>query len=395
MKKVRLFDTFSGIGGFHLALEQSFWKENIELVGFSEIDKYAIQTYLKNFPGSKNFWSISELDIAALPDFDLLTGWFPCQDVSVAWKQDLSNGRTILVEYLSQILEQKQPEYFVFENVKGLLSKKFKPFFGLILERIKNAWYTVEYKILNTKEHWIPQNRERVYIVGRRWPLFDFRFPEKEELTIFLKDILEDEVEEKFYLSDETFEKLKKFESNARICEDVCSTLNTMQGWHRQPKIIERQHWNMKAQEYFWISPCIRWNTQWNQLVIWNVNPSWKWMNWNVFDIEWISPTITTNKGEWNKIITHSLYPRSSKNGRWWTGHLTKQDNTPYCLDTGNMQAVEKQNRIRKLTPIECEILQGFPKNHTEWVSNSQRYKQCGNAITVKVAKKLFDNLFK
>lgn len=381
--KVKLFDTFSWIWWFHLALEQAIWKENIELVGFSEIDKFAIQTYLKNFPGSHNFWSISELDIKNLPDFDLITWWFPCQDVSVAWKQDLSRGRTVLVEYLLQILEVKKPEYFVFENVKGLLSEKFKPFFNSILERIKNAWYTVEYRILNTKEHWIPQNRERVYLVGRRWPLFDFRFPEKEELTIFLKDILESEADEKYYLSDETFEKLKKFESNARICEDVCSTLNTMQWWHRQPKIMEREHWYMKAQEYTDIAPTIRSNTQWNQLVI-----------WNVFDSNWIAPTITTNKWEWNKIIIHSLYPRSSKNGRWWTGHLIKEDNTTYCLDTGNMQAIEKQNRIRKLTPIECERLQGFPDNWTDVVTNSQRYKQCWNAITVRVAKKLFENLF-
>ena len=125
---IKHLDCFAGAWWFSLALEQAVWKENIEHIWFSEIDKFAIQTYQKNFPWVKNLWDISKIDIAALPDFNLLTWWFPCQDVSVAGKQNLQWGRTVLVEYLLQILEQKQPEYFVFENVKWLLSKKFNTF---------------------------------------------------------------------------------------------------------------------------------------------------------------------------------------------------------------------------------------------------------------------------
>ena len=87
---IKIFDTFAGVGGFHLALENAVGKENVELIGFSEIDKFAKQTYLKNFPGAKDFGDITKIDIANLPDFDLITGGFPCQDVSVAGKQDLS-----------------------------------------------------------------------------------------------------------------------------------------------------------------------------------------------------------------------------------------------------------------------------------------------------------------
>ena len=191
MKKIKFFDTFAWIWGFHLALEKAIWKENIELIWFSEIDKYAEQTYLKNFEWAKNFWDITQINIQNLPDFDLLTGWFPCQDVSVAGKQDLSWWRTILVEYLLKILEEKKPEYFVFENVKGLLNEKFKDFRESIFQRIENAWYWFKFQVLNTKDYWLPQNRERVVIVWKKTWINDFIFPEKEELKIFLKDILQ------------------------------------------------------------------------------------------------------------------------------------------------------------------------------------------------------------
>ena len=79
--KIKLLDTFAGVGWFHLALEQSIWKENVECIWYSEIDKFAKEVYSKRFPDSKDLWSITELDIDSLEDFDLLTGWFPCQEI--------------------------------------------------------------------------------------------------------------------------------------------------------------------------------------------------------------------------------------------------------------------------------------------------------------------------
>ena len=104
---IKILDTFSWIWWFHLALEKAIWKEKVECIWFSEIDKFAKQVYLKHFPNTKDLWDISKIDIDSLEDFDLLTWWFPCQDVSVAWKQDIGWWRTILVEYLLQILEKK------------------------------------------------------------------------------------------------------------------------------------------------------------------------------------------------------------------------------------------------------------------------------------------------
>jgi DNA (cytosine-5)-methyltransferase 1 len=316
MPKIKLLDTFAWVGGFHLALEQSIWKENIECIWFSEIDKFAIQVYKEHFPNSKDLWSITELDIDNLEDFDLLTGGFPCQDVSVAWKQNLDWWRTILVEYLLQILKNK-PKHFIFENVKWFMSKKFWDFRHSIFLIMKQAGYDIKYEILNTSHFWIPQWRERVFIVGRYWEdsLKDFSFPKWKELTTFLKDILEEEVDEKYYLSEKSWESLKRYDSNSRIAKDICYTLNTMQWWHRQPKIIV----DIPAQ--YWISPTIR-NNHWD------------------------------------------------------------------CV------RISEGKTIRKITPTECERLQGFPDWWTSSVSNSQRYKQMWNAISVPVVKAIFDELF-
>jgi DNA (cytosine-5)-methyltransferase 1 len=335
--KIKLLDTFSWVWWFHLALQQSIWKENIDCIWYSEIDKFAKQVYNKRFPNAKDLWSITDIDINKLEDFDLLTWWFPCQDVSVAWKQNLEWWRTVLVEYLLQILEKKKPKYFVFENVKWFMSKKFDKFRESIFKRIIEAGYDFVTPILNTKDFWLPQNRERVFIIWEYiWDNSDnylkYEHVRKQELTTFLEDLLEKEVDEKYYLSNEKYEKLKVFESNARLYKKICCTLNTMQWWHRQLKI-------------------------------------------------------------W----THSLYPRTWWKKPWGTWHLFKKDWSSYCLDTWNMQWIEDTELwyIRKLTPVEVARLQWFSDNwSTDFVSNSQAYKQMWNAISVPVVKAIFDNLF-
>lgn len=347
MKKIRLLDTFAWVWGFHLALEQSIWKENVECIWFSEIDKFAKQVYSQRFPGAKDLWSITELDIDWLEDFDLLTGWFPCQDVSVAWKQSLEWWRTVLVEYLLQILEKKQPKYFVFENVKGLMSKKFNEFRESIFNRIEQAWYWFTYKVLNTKDFWLPQNRERVFIVwelNEKWWYFDF--PKWKELTTFLKDILEEEVDEKFYMTDEQYNKLS-YDSIKRIYDTISPTLDTAQWWHRQPKIKV-------------------------------------WYNTRTREFEWT----------WFKEISPTLCARDFKDPKQCI--KIKNNTNKWYLEWFEWDGViEKWFKIRKLTPIEYARLQWFPNTwSTDYVSNSQAYKQMWNAISVPVVKAIFDNLF-
>ena len=150
--KIKILDTFTGVAGFSLALEQELGRENVEHIGFSEIEKDAEKILKVRYPEVKNYGDITKIDIKNLPDFNLLTGGFPCQDVSVSGKQTLEGGRTILVEYLLRILEEKQPENFIFENVKALTGKKWKVFFNSIITRIQEAGYNLEYKVLDTKE---------------------------------------------------------------------------------------------------------------------------------------------------------------------------------------------------------------------------------------------------
>lgn len=125
IKKIKYFSTFSGIGGFELGIENAAAELGIatECVGFSEVDKFAISVYQRHFSNTKNYGGIKQINTAELPDFDLLVGGFPCQDVSVLGKRaGLAGERTGLFYELTRMLEAKQPGYFVFENVKGLLS---------------------------------------------------------------------------------------------------------------------------------------------------------------------------------------------------------------------------------------------------------------------------------
>ena len=373
--KIRLLDTFAWVGWFHLALEQSIGKENIECIWYSEIDKFAKQVYNERFPNTPDLWSITELDIDNLSDFDIVTGWFPCQDVSVAGKQSLDWWRTVLVEYLLQILEKKQPKYFVFENVKGLMSKKFDTFRESIFDRMFLAWYEMKYQVLNTKDFWLPQNRERVFMVWRLVPhSWIYQFPKWQELITFLKDILEEEVAKKFYMTDEQYNKLS-YDSMKRIYDSIAPTLDTAQGGHRQPKIVT------------------------------NVNPSGRGMNWNVYRTDTESPTLTTNKWEGIKIVNAtSEWYLEALPGDWiildnpWS--KTKRSRVKKWISwtltcAWSDWVLEKDYRIRKLTPIEYARLQWFPDTwSTDFVSNSQAYKQMWNAISVPVVKAIFDNLF-
>lgn len=373
---MKILDTFSGVWWFHLALQQSIWKENVECIWFCEIDKYAKQVYQEHFPESPDLWDITKLDIDNLENFDLLTWWFPCQDVSVAWKQDLDGGRTVLVEYLLQILEKKKPKYFIFENVKGLMSKKFDKFRESIFDRIFMAWYRFQYKVLNTKDFWLPQNRERVFIV---WELEDltkeidyfqkeFTFPQWQELTVLLKDMLEEEVDEKYYLSEKQVEWVLNCKFNVSKGIDdinwVSRTLRAamwMWGWTVPciKQLNNPTHSNNRVYWTEWISPTLNTMQWWHRQpkIITNINPSWKGMNGNIYRSDTESPTLTTNKGEGIKIMTEEF-------------------------------------KIRKLTPTECARLQWFPDTwSTEFVSNSQAYKQMWNAVSVPVVKAIFDKL--
>lgn len=212
MKVVKLLSLFSGIGAFEKALKNL--NINYELVNYCEIDKYASKAYsvIHGIPESYNLWDVKKIKPEELPDFNMMTWGFPCQDISIAGEmQGIKEGtRSGLYYYAFNILATKRPAISIIENVKNLCSKRFADKFQMILADIEALGYNNYYKILNAKDFNIPQNRERVFIISIRKDIDkkDFKFPEGKPLELKLKDLLEKEVDRKYYLKDEQLKNL-------------------------------------------------------------------------------------------------------------------------------------------------------------------------------------------
>ncbi len=219
---MKVLSLFSGIGAFEKALD--VLKIPYELAGYCEIDKYASKSYsaIHDVPETMNLGDITKIDEKALPkDIDLITYGFPCQDISLAGKQkglfneDGSQTRSGLFFEALRIIEETQPRVAIAENVKNLTGKKFNAQFQIVLASLEAAGYNNYWQVLNAKDYGIPQNRERVFIISIRKDIDtgSFKFPEPFPLELRLKDMLEDEVDEKFYL-DGKFESITKVNEN-------------------------------------------------------------------------------------------------------------------------------------------------------------------------------------
>ena len=178
---MNLLDLFSGIGGFHLGLEQAGFE--FDWVGFSEIDKYAIKQYKRRFKDAEELGDIKSIRPERLPDIDLVTFGFPCQDLSIAGKRGgLQANRSSLFFEAMRIIGAKKPKYFIFENVKGLFSSNEGQDFDIILREIADIGYDGQWELCNTRlvghPKPLPQNRERIYFVGHiRGECFPKVFP--------------------------------------------------------------------------------------------------------------------------------------------------------------------------------------------------------------------------
>lgn len=251
---MRILELFAGIGACSKALERLGF--NVEIVDAVEIDKYAIASF--NAIHNTNFevQDIKEWG-KDLKDIDLITHGSPCQDFSVAGKQaggDINSGtRSSLMYETIRIVGKLRPKYVLWENVKNLLSKKHKHNFDAYIETMNILGYNSYYEVLNAKDYGIPQNRERVYTISIRRDIdkFDFQFPKKEELKLRLKDMLEEQVDEKYYLSNAQIERIKTTtykggkwdkinESCRRVYSDkgISPTVHTCQGGNTEPKVL-------------------------------------------------------------------------------------------------------------------------------------------------------------
>ena len=177
-KKIRIIDLFAGIGGIRLGFEQAF-KGNAECVFTSEIDKFAIQTYIANFGDENIYGDITKIDEKDVPEHDILLAGFPCQPFSQAGlKKGFKDTRGTLFFDIERILLAQKPKAFLLENVKQLKGHDKGNTLKVILEHLKNAGYKTYVKVLAAKDFGIPQNRERIYIVGFLDNNVGFHFPE-------------------------------------------------------------------------------------------------------------------------------------------------------------------------------------------------------------------------
>lgn len=361
MLKVRTL--FSGIGSPESALKNL--QIPYELIDFCEVDKYAVKSYcaVHGVSKDKNLGDITKVWGRNLPYADLLVWGFPCQDISVAGKQrGLKEGETRSGLYYEgfRILKETKPKYSIIENVKNLVGKRFKADFESMLEDIESLGYNNYWKILNAKDYGIPQNGERVFIVSIRKDIDDgnFQFPLGFDNGMRLKDFLEDEVDEKFYVSNKMVEGFIKHNINHRA----------------------------KGTGFIW-EPT-------------NVNGYAKTLRANAA----LCPTDNTikvlvreatKKGYAEALVGDSIniqFP-NSKTRRGRVGREIAQ-----TLETACNQATLTQDyRIRKLTPKECWRLMGFTdeefKRAEKVNSNSQLYKQAGNSIVTNVLAAIFKKL--
>ena len=296
---IKIGTDFSGIG----APEQALIKLGInhKCVFACDYDKYAKQSYLLNYNPDIFYDDITKRNHKETPYVDLYVAGFPCQAFSIAGKRlGFDDTRGTLFFDLLQYLKEKRPKYFILENVKGLLSHDKGRTFQIILDCLaktvnkqyfltppENLGYHVYYKVLNTKHYGIPQNRERIFIVGFRDDKHTFNFPKKTPLELKLKDMLEDNVDEKFYLKEHTVKKLEEYTKRNKEKGNGFGTK-----FHNTEKDV-------------------------------------------------MSSLKVGGSGADDLIITHALYSRSSKTGKGGSGPLNKKDGTSYCIDTQNSQAIE------------------------------------------------------
>ena len=405
---LRVFEAFAGYGSQSIALRNLGIEH--EVVAISEIDKYAIKAYEAIHGPTNNLGDICKINPSDIPDHDLFTYSFPCQDLSVAGKQaGLGKGtRSGLLYECEKIIEAKKPKYLLLENVKNLVGKKFKPEFDKWLEYLEGLGYTNYWQVLNAKDYGVPQNRERVFVVSILGDHKPYKFADKIPLNKCIADILENEVDEKYYLSEEIQKRFKLTNQNKNIIgttkpdfrtigqRDLVYDKNGVMGAlvatdYKQPKQIAELNQlgtlDIKGMD------CIK----------------------RVYGTDGISPALTTMQGgnRQPKILRYERteYGKSIRK-QYEKGEIKEKicnmremkpredgiSNTITTVQKDNY-LLEPTYRIRKLTPRECFRLMGMKDNDIDkiqaaGISNTQQYKMAGNSICIPVLEAIFKNLF-
>ena len=385
MKKIKVIELFAGVRSQAMALRNI--GIDYEVIGISEIDKFAYKSYEAIHGKVKNFGDITKIN--KLPYCDLLTYSFPCQDLSIAGhrkgiSKDTRSGLLLEVERL--LLKAKEngtlPKYLLLENVKNLVGKKFIKDFERWLSFLNNLGYYSNWEVLNAKDYGIPQNRERVFVVSSLENIH-YNFPKQVELKSKMKDLLEEKVDGKYYLSEKylkCFSDMKNRNGftrgerfNPRKLEN-CNTafaITTRAGARATDNYII-QLGNLKNTESFGGNP----------------------QTGRVYSPDGISPCLNTMQGG-------GLEPKILQKAHGFNKGGIKENIVP-ALTKSSWQEnnfLSDNMRIRKLTPLECWRLMGFRDMDyyaakSVGISDAQLYKQAGNSIVVTVLEAIFRNLF-
>ena len=410
MKKIKVGSDFSGVGAFDQALKRL--GIDYETIFACDMDKYARQTFIHNYGKPKYYpENVYDREIPS-ESLDIYITSPPCQAFSLAGKRKGEEDKRGILFYNShEFIKKNNPRYFIFENVKGLLSDdngktfaRWIDYLGgksvngnpVIFPHEESVSYHVYHKVLNAKNYGVPQNRERVFIIGiRDDPDNNFSFPKEIPLIKRLKDILEENVDEKYYLSDKQIEymQVSKFEHSNRIHDiyKVSPTLTTMQGGGQEPKIkiksatskgyeiaeigedsINLEHSNSETRRgRVGKSVAQTLTTSCNQGVcVFKDKRLNKFIQEN--ELKPLELIDTYNQVS-NTDITHTITTR---------------------VNASNNTFLNQDYRIRKLTPRECFRLMDFPDSfYFSCVSDSQAYKQAGNSIVVNVLSEIIKKL--
>lgn len=416
--RIGVCSLFSGIGGFETGIFQSYGQENVNVVFASEIDKYATQSYeiLYEHQPFGDITKVSEKDI---PDHDLLVAGFPCQSFSISGRRlGFSDTRGTLFFEIARIAKVKKPKILFLENVKGLVNHDKGRTLNAILEVLSDIGYRVDFRIMNSKFFFVPQSRERIYIVAVRndlvknenWTLskkinletkakkkmmdnssistFNFDFPKEEKVIYKIEHILEENVDEKYYLSEEKTKRLIENLENRHkgitgkfLIDDQGRVNKKLKPLEISPTIRREMHGNeprvvepivnsiLQIEPSIQIEPSMQTEPSMQMVGLLDMkgNESIR----RVYAIDGLAPTLTTMGG----------------------GHREPK------IAVSDEKGGVIRYRIRKLTPLECFRLQHFPDSYyyklrENGLSDTQLYKMAGNAVTTSVIASI-SNQFK
>ena len=408
---MKYLSLFSGIGGFELGMP------GFECVGFSEIDRHAIQIYKRHFPRHNNYGDITKITIQELPEFDLVCGGFPCQSFSIAGKRGgFEDTRGTLFFEIARIARAKRPRYLFLENVRGILSHDESNTFATIISTIDELGYDVQWQVVNSSNHGVPQGRERVFIVGHLRGT-----PGPKIFPIEGKDFEGEEVCNEI-MTVGYFGRGKPFGQNSKIYHPFGLAPTITTSVSSVPSVVTRKDGqNIKTKEELDNVP--------HKVKEWDrdsAKPAEGPLPEEAPEGGPGEPGLREQDQQDSSVHRRLLLARVPKalpgaedeqrilgaedRGEPPPGQEEYQESQETWLDRHKDLGARIREGIRMgklgaryLTPLECERLQGFPDGWTEYgmdegrrqikVSDAQRYKVLGNAVTVDVIRAIAQKL--